>query len=46
MHYAFQDKEHLYLIMDYLGGGDMRYHLIKNSRFSEEKTSNLIKNIL
>ena len=40
MHYAFQDKEYLYLIMDYLGGGDLRYHIIKNSRFNEEKTSN------
>ena len=25
--YAFQDREHLYLIMDYLDGGDLRYHL-------------------
>jgi serine/threonine protein kinase len=39
MHYAFQDKEYLYLILDHLGGGDLRYHLIKNQRFSEEKTS-------
>ena len=42
MHYAFQDKEHLYLIMDYLGGGDLRYHIIKNNRFTEDKTSTCI----
>jgi len=39
MFYAFQDKEHIYLIMDYLGGGDLRYHIIKNYKFNESKTS-------
>lgn len=33
---AFQDRENLYLVMDLLTGGDLRYHLIKNRRFSEE----------
>lgn len=42
MHYAFQDKDHIYLVLDYLGGGDLRSHIIKNSRFSEEKTSKII----
>ena len=41
MHHAFQDKEHLYLIMDYLGGGDLRHHIIKNTRFSEEDLSKI-----
>ena len=27
MVYGFQDREYLYLIMDYLDGGDLRYHL-------------------
>ena len=45
MHYAFQDYENLYLVMDLLSGGDLRYHLSKNKNFSEEQTSNLI-NIL
>ena len=40
MHFAFQDKENVYLIMDYLGGGDLRYHFIKYFKFDEEKTSN------
>ena len=26
-HYAFQDNENLYLVMDLLLGGDLRYHL-------------------
>jgi protein kinase A len=27
MKYAFQDRHNLYLVMDYLGGGDLRYHI-------------------
>ena len=40
MHYAFQDKDNLYLVMDLLTGGDLRYHLSKNKSFTEEQTSN------
>lgn len=36
MYYAFQDRENVYLVMDYLSGGDLRYHICKNRRFSEE----------
>ena len=28
-HYAFQDSENLYLVMDLLLGGDLRYHLAR-----------------
>lgn len=35
MSFAFQDKENLYLIMDYLNGGDLRYHIVVRRRFSE-----------
>ena len=28
MQYAFQDKSNLYLLMDYLPGGDLRYNII------------------
>jgi serine/threonine protein kinase len=34
MNYAFQDKEHLFLVMDYINGGDLRYHMIVR-RFTE-----------
>lgn len=37
--YAFQDRENLYLIMDLVNGGDLRFHLIKNTKFNEEQTS-------
>ena len=38
MHYAFQDKENLYLVMDYLSGGDLRFHISRHKKFSEEQT--------
>ena len=38
MHYAFQDKDNLYLVMDMLSGGDLRYHISRYRRFSEEQT--------
>jgi serine/threonine protein kinase len=36
MHYAFQDRDNLYLVIDLMTGGDMRYHIGKHRRFSEE----------
>ncbi len=39
MHFAFQDYENLYLVMDLLNGGDLRYHLSRNKNFTEEQTS-------
>jgi serine/threonine protein kinase len=41
MNYAYQDRETLYLIMDYMSGGDLRYHIGRMRRFNEEQTSNL-----
>ena len=38
MHYAFQDRENLYLVMDYLSGGDLRYHICRNRKFDEVTT--------
>lgn len=39
MHYAFQDKDNLYIIMDLLTGGDLRYHLCRRKKFTEAQTS-------
>ena len=39
MHYSFQDREFLYIAIDYLEGGDLRYHLCKNISFSEDQSS-------
>jgi len=38
MYFAFQDRENLYLVMDLLTGGDLRYHINKRRKFSEEQT--------
>ncbi|CAG9315104.1 unnamed protein product [Blepharisma stoltei] len=37
MQYAFQDKENLYLVMDLMTGGDLRYQISKLRNFSEEQ---------
>lgn len=42
MYYAFQDRENLYLVMDLLNGGDLRYHICRYRRFDEETTSMFI----
>ena len=39
MHYSFQDKDNLYIVMDLLTGGDLRYHLCKQKKFDEEQTT-------
>jgi serine/threonine protein kinase len=41
MHYAFQDRDTLYLVLDLLEGGDLRHH-ISTKRFSELQASNNI----
>lgn len=38
MHYSFQDKDYLYIVLDYLSGGDLRYHFCYNDYFSEEQS--------
>lgn len=38
MAYAFQDRENLYLVMDLLTGGDLRYHIWSHRKFTEEQT--------
>ncbi|CAD8049301.1 unnamed protein product [Paramecium primaurelia] len=38
MHASFQDRENLYLVMDLMQGGDLRYHLCKQKRFTEKQT--------
>ena len=44
MIYSFQDYDNLYLILDYLDGGDLRYHICKMRRFTEEQASIFIFN--
>ncbi|KAM3137544.1 hypothetical protein pb186bvf_010334 [Paramecium bursaria] len=46
MQYAFQDRENLFLIIDLLTGGDLRFHLGKMRRFSENQTKFFVACIL
>jgi len=38
LHYTFQDDQYLYMVMDYLPGGDLMTHLMRKDTFSEEET--------
>lgn len=46
MLYAFQDQENLYIIMNLMEGGDLRYHLSKMTVFSEGETKFMVASIL
>ena len=46
MHFSFQDNDNLYLVMDLLTGGDLRYHICKNRKFTEEQSKFFIACIL
>uniref|UniRef100_A0A0G4G6I6 non-specific serine/threonine protein kinase n=1 Tax=Chromera velia CCMP2878 TaxID=1169474 RepID=A0A0G4G6I6_9ALVE len=38
LHYSFHDELFLYLVMEYLPGGDLMTHLIRRDMFTEEET--------
>ncbi|CAI2366352.1 unnamed protein product [Moneuplotes crassus] len=42
MHYAFQDKVHLYIVTDLIEGGDFRYHMRSRKTFTESESKFLI----
>lgn len=37
LRFAFQTKDKLYMIMDYVNGGELFFHLKKEGKFSEER---------
>lgn len=39
MRFAFQDRQNLYLGLDWLEGGDLRYHICRRRSFSEAHIS-------
>ena len=43
---AFQDYETLYLVMDLLTGGDLRYHLCNSQKFNEIQTKFFISCVI
>ena len=46
INYAFQDRDNLYLVIDFLSGGDLRYHISRYHNFSEEQTRFFISCII
>jgi serine/threonine protein kinase len=46
MYFTFQDFSNLYLVMDLLTGGDLRYHIAKRRKFTEKETKFFIANML
>eukprot|EP00929_Paragymnodinium_shiwhaense_P024977 TRINITY_DN15218_c0_g1_i1.p1 TRINITY_DN15218_c0_g1~~TRINITY_DN15218_c0_g1_i1.p1 ORF type:complete len:643 (+),score=139.29 TRINITY_DN15218_c0_g1_i1:86-2014(+) len=38
LHYTFQDDEYLYMVLDYLPGGDLMTHLMRKDTFTEDET--------
>ena len=46
MHFSFQDSDNLYLVMDLLTGGDLRYHICKKRYFTEEQAKFFISCII
>ena len=46
MHYAFETNDYLYIVMDYLSGGDLRYHLCKGINYTETQILFIIANII
>jgi serum/glucocorticoid-regulated kinase 2 len=43
MHFAFQDRDTLYLVLDLMEGGDLRYHI--GSRVFTEIQSSIISDM-
>ena len=46
LYFSFQDKDNLYLILDYFSGGDLRYYLNKHIQFNEKQIKFFISNII
>mmetsp|Transcript_8547 Transcript_8547/g.17386 ORF Transcript_8547/g.17386 Transcript_8547/m.17386 type:complete len:591 (+) Transcript_8547:543-2315(+) len=42
LHYSFQDDTHLYMVMEYMPGGDLMSLLMREDTFSEEATKFLM----
>lgn len=37
LQFAFQDSAHLYLIMEFVNGGELFYHLSNAGKFKEDR---------
>jgi cGMP-dependent protein kinase len=43
---CFQDQDHLYFIMEFIQGGELFFHLHRETRFDDEKTSFYIAELI
>jgi serine/threonine kinase 32 len=43
--FAFQDNEHLFMVLDLMIGGDLRFHLQKNRIFNEKQSKFIISEL-
>ena len=46
LYFSFQDKDFLYLIIDYYPGGDLRFYLEQNIQFNEKQIKFFVANIV
>ena len=46
LYYSFQDKDNIYLILDYLSGGNLRYYISNKTPFNEKQIKFIISNVL
>jgi len=37
LYYAFQTKEKFYMVLEYMAGGELFFHLKRHKRFSEDR---------
>ena len=42
IYFSFQDQDYLYLVMDLLTGGDLRYYYCKHRKFNEQESKFII----
>jgi serine/threonine protein kinase len=45
LHQCFDDDTHYYLILDYISGGEMFTHLIRNGAYSEAVSARLVREV-
>ena len=46
LYFSFQDKDFLYLIIDYYPGGDLRFYLEQNIQFNEKQIKFFVANVV
>ena len=46
LYYAFQDRENIFFVLDYLPGGNLRYYISNKTQFNEEQIRFIISNII